>query len=123
MGIDHSLLVQYEEIQLRKMHHLYRDFLKRDSSIVKLDAEVRRWIVIRSPTLFSTAEKHSKSEVGGSLGELFGPPNLEDISVFNCIFMRFVDLSPIWVFRDIKTKPFFHSYLAVSLSFSVMSTF
>jgi hypothetical protein len=98
------------------MHQVFVDFLKRDSSSVKLDAEVRRWIIIRCPQIFSTTESFSKIEVTELLDMLWRPMVLKEINVSNCLFMRFVDLSPIWPFRGIDSSEFFLSYIAVSVT-------
>lgn len=116
MGLKHSTLVQHEKVQLRKMHPSLSTFLKRDSGNVKLDTEVRRWIVIRVPQLFTVKETRSKTQVSEVLDDLWRPYNLTEIDVFNCIFMRFADLSPLWVFRDIRRLEFFNCYLAVSFN-------
>lgn len=116
MGINHVLLEQYERLCLTKVRPEVMEFFKREGSW-KLDEQVRIWIILRIPELFDPAASYQRKEVEEILEKLWGPPNQEDSTVHNNIFMRFVDFSPIWIHRDITTGKVYRTYLLVSSQF------
>lgn len=112
------LLEQYERNLLTKVRPEVMGFFKREGSW-KLDEQVRIWIILRVPELFDPAANYSRSEVEEILRKLWGPPNLEEATVHNCLFMRFIDFSPIWIYRAITTGEVYYGYLLAGLFFSM----
>jgi hypothetical protein len=111
MGIDHNLLVKYEQMLLDRLNPKYAEFVERSNC--KLDRDVRRWIIIRCHD--SLVDRNSvKRIINAGWESAFHPEDWEEINVFNCIFLRFIDLSPIWLFRDIQTNSYYRAYERVS---------
>jgi hypothetical protein len=80
----------------------------------KMDREVMRWILIASSSFYSSLRsKRKKREVGGEYAQLLTPLDYSDASVHSCIFLRFIDYSPQFLFRQIQSQDGFDCFKTV----------
>lgn len=113
-GFDLTALKAYEQKKFKSLPSYLQHALARTSN-QKLDAEVRIWIVINSPGIWDPSERAAGVKTSKVMDGLFFPDKLEKATPFNCIHMRFIDLSPAWYLRDIQTQEFYNIFLTVCL--------
>jgi len=126
MGINQALLLQYEKKKLQELHPpAILQFImsnRSNSTVWKLDYQARVWIMIRVPELFKPDANFNKTQVSERWEALWGPgtSSMGKLDVMNCIFLRFIDLSPLWIFREILTPKFFEFYKIASSDLEAM---
>ena len=77
-----------------------------------LDPEVRRWLLIHNLELFSdgSGAKFNQTAVKKAFGAMLTPTNYAKASIMNNLFLRFPDMAPNFVFRDLKTEAGYAMY-------------
>ena len=114
MGITQSILEQHERMLFCKQFPHFADYVIRDSSYQKIDSEIRIWIILCVPEVFEMSTEYNRKAVAKILDRLKGPMDMHHANTANCIFMRFVDISPIWIFWDICNPAVFDHFYGVS---------
>jgi hypothetical protein len=83
----------------------------------KHDVAIRRFVVINCPQLFDVAIPPSINATMEAYKLLIEPESLEDCTIFNCLFLRFPELSPHWGLRAIKGEAMFLELVKVRVAF------
>jgi hypothetical protein len=118
MGIQPGILDEYEEGLLQRLPEKLQKYVTTTSAHgSKLDREVRRWFAITMTSiLLDWKSKISRPKMESLYAPFFLPPDYSDATVHNCFFLRFIDLAPQFLFRDIKTLAVFKIYESVSIA-------
>jgi hypothetical protein len=111
---NYEEIIQYEQEQKETMDKAVLEDVAK-SSTMKLDVDIRVWIYIQSRQLWRLRTKAQRTVTTDVVEPLINPDDLTEATPYNCFFLRFPDYSPVFPFRDIKTKKAMHVFRLVSL--------
>jgi hypothetical protein len=96
-------LERFEDAKLKAL--VDRDIYERmvNANAQKHDLSVRRFIVLNAPDLLDPAQGVDNNRTKLLMSPVFTPESIEELTIFNCFFLRFPDYSPNWPMRSIKT--------------------
>jgi len=103
----------YEDQEMKKLHPVIQKWLSRNNS-QKLDAEVRLWIYLATKPIWDPTGAPCHN-VESWYKRILMPADLATATPYNCIFLRFFDLSPLFPFRDFHTAESFDLFCRVRL--------
>lgn len=83
-----------------------------------LDLSTRKWIAINVPDLFDPYVDVENKMSEARLHKLFYPEDISKASVHNNIYLRFPELSPTFMLRDIETAKALSFLVKVSSHYS-----
>jgi hypothetical protein len=116
--VNPILLEELEEGELQQLPPAVQTFINRKSEGGqghRLDREVRRWLAIRMPDIFQDVDKKIiPKAVGKRFKEFLAVSDYTEANVNNNFWLRFIDYSPHFLFRDIRTQLGFTYYFNVS---------
>jgi hypothetical protein len=115
MGIQPGLLDEYEEGLLQRLPDKLQRYVATTSAHgSKLDREVHRWFAITmSSILLDWKSKISRPRMEALYVPYFIPPDYMEATVHNCFFLRFIDMAPQFLFRNIQTLAGYKLYESV----------
>jgi hypothetical protein len=114
-GWDLDELERYEDAKLKAS--VERDVYERivTANPQKHDLSVRRFIALNAPDLFEPSFQVAHSKTKGLTDAVFTPNSFEELTIFNCFFLRFPDYSPHWALKEIRTDNSFMDAVKVSV--------
>lgn len=103
----------YEAAQKDHIPQVVRDWVDRNVE-QKLDPEARIWVYINTNRLWDPNQKMDRALSESIFNRLFSPRDLRDATPFTHFFLRFMDLSPFFPFRQLMTQEGFDTFIGVS---------
>jgi hypothetical protein len=113
---DYEALIKYEEEEKKKISPIILEEIGK-SSDMKLDIDIRLWLYINTKHIWKPGVRPNRSITTAAVLPLFAPSNLSETTPYNYIFLRFPDLSPTFLFRDIRTENAMLKYRNVSFNY------
>ena len=119
-GVDPDMLDEYEEGLFQRRPDWVKDFFNQDQeshqgSHNQLDSECNRWLIVTIPEILEDVERlHNKEAVKKAFNSVFDPPDYKEASPRNNFWLRFPDMAPHFLFRDIRSNDFYLLFRGVS---------